>query len=127
MENFERAFLLLKEALSDLDTLSDLEKEGIVQRFEYTFELAWKTVKDYLEYSGIELNQVTPRAVIKQAFASKIISDGNTWIDMLEQRNLMAHTYSRENFDTAIQLISEHYFAAIHQVYELLKTQCLES
>ena len=126
MENFERAFLLLEEALTDLDELSDLEKEGIVQRFEYTFELAWKTLKDYLEYTGIVLEQLTPRSVIKQAFASKIIADGQAWIDMLEQRNLMAHTYSKKNFETAIKLISESYFEAIAQVFKMLKTQCLE-
>jgi nucleotidyltransferase substrate binding protein (TIGR01987 family) len=126
LENFERAFLLLKEALTDLDELSDLEKEGIVQRFEYTFELAWKTLKDYLEYTGINLDQLTPRSVIKQAFSARIIEDGQAWIDMLEQRNLMAHTYSKKNFESAIKLISESYFAGIQQVFNLLKSQSME-
>lgn len=127
MENFERAFLLLEESLTDLDELSDLEKEGIVQRFEYTFELAWKTLKDYLAYTGIVPDQLTPRSVIKQAFSSRIIEDGQTWINMLEQRNLMAHTYSRKNFETAIQLITENYFSAIKQLFDLLKTQNLKT
>ena len=53
-ENFERAFMLLKEAFEKgIAEMSDLEKEGVVQRFEYTFELAWKTLKDYLIHSGI--------------------------------------------------------------------------
>lgn len=68
----------------DVDEMSDLEKEGVVQRFEYTFELAWKTLKDYLVYSGVVLDQITPRKVIKEAFAAKIIDDGQIWIDMLE-------------------------------------------
>ena len=64
--NFEKALLLLQEGLAKgAEKLSNLEKEGIVQRFEFTFELAWKTMKDYLEFSGILFDQVTPRSVIK--------------------------------------------------------------
>ena len=123
-QNFEQAFLLLQEALeNDLDSLSMLEKEGIIQRFQYTFELAWKTLNDYLKYQGIVFDQTTPRAVIKQAFASGIIKDGHVWITMLEQRNLMAHTYNKENFEKAISGISKHYLQAIRQVYELLKQE----
>jgi hypothetical protein len=70
-ENFERAFRLLQEAFEKAPAqMSDLEKEGVVQRFEYTFELAWKTLKDYLVYSGVVFDQITPRNVIKQAFAA---------------------------------------------------------
>jgi nucleotidyltransferase substrate binding protein (TIGR01987 family) len=121
-ENFERAFFLLKEAFEkDLAELSDLEKEGVVQRFEYTFELAWKTLKDYLIYSGVAFDQITPRSVIKQAFAAKIIKDGQTWIDMLEQRNLMSHTYDREVFDAVFGSISQRYVIALEQVFTWLK------
>jgi nucleotidyltransferase substrate binding protein (TIGR01987 family) len=126
-ENFERAFLLLKEAFEkDPATMSDLEKEGVVQRFEYTFELAWKTVKDYLVYSGVAFDQITPRSVIKQAFAAKIIKDGQTWIDMLEQRNLMSHTYDKETFDGVFRNISQHYLIALEQVFSWLKRRSLE-
>jgi nucleotidyltransferase substrate binding protein (TIGR01987 family) len=126
-ENFERAFLLLKEAFEkDPADMSDLEKEGVVQRFEYTFELAWKTLKDYLVYSGVVFDQITPRSVIKQAFAAKIIKDGQTWIDMLEQRNLMSHTYDKETFDAAIRNISQRYFVVLEQVFTWLKQKALE-
>ena len=121
-ENFERAFLLLKEVFQkDLAELSDLEKEGAIQRFEYSFELAWKTLKDYLIYSGVAFDQITPRSVIKQAFAAKIIKDGQTWIDMLEQRNLMSHTYDREVFDVVFGSISQRYVIALEQVFTWLK------
>ncbi len=126
-ENFERAFLLLKEAFEkDIATMSDLEKEGVVQRFEYTFELAWKTLKDYLVYSGVAFDQITPRSVIKQAFAARIIEDGQTWIDMLEQRNLMSHTYDKETFDAVVRNISQRYFVALEQAYAWLKQRPLE-
>jgi len=126
-ENFESAFMLLKEALeNDISEMSDLEKEGVVQRFEYTFELAWKTLKDYLVYSGVVFDQITPRRVIKEAFAARIIEDGQTWIDMLEQRNLMSHTYDKETFDGVIRNITKSYFAAVEQVFTWLKQKTLE-
>jgi nucleotidyltransferase substrate binding protein (TIGR01987 family) len=126
-ENFEHAFLLLKGAFEkDIGGMSDLEKEGVVQRFEYTFELAWKTLKDYLVYSGVAFDQITPRSVIKQAFAAKIIEDGQTWIDMLEQRNLMSHTYDKETFDAVVRNISQRYFIALEQVFTWLKQEALK-
>lgn len=121
-ENFERAFRLLQEAFeANPAELSDLEKEGVVQRFEYTFELAWKTLKDYLVYSGVAFDQITPRSVIKQAFAAGIIADGQTWIDMLEQRNLMSQTYDSEKFETVFRAISQRYVTALEQVFAWLK------
>ncbi len=122
LENFERAFTLLREAFEkDPAEMSDLEKEGVVQRFEYTFELAWKALKDYLDYSGVTFDQITPRAVIKEAFAARIIKDGQRWIDMLEQRNLMSHTYDRQIFETVFRSISEHYLIVLEQVFRWLK------
>ena len=121
-ENFERAFRLLEEPLTaDTKALSDLEKEGVIQRFEYTFELARKTLKDYLVYSGVAFDQITPRSVIKEAFAARIIADGQTWIDMLEQRNAMSHTYDSEKFEAAFRNISQRYVKALEQVFEWLR------
>lgn len=118
-QNFEKAFNQLNTAVAQLETLSDLEKEGMIQRFEYTFELAWKTLKDYLDQKNVEAK--FPREVIKQAFKYEIIDDGSLWIEMLEQRNLMAHTYEEQIFQNTVNKISEEYFAAISQVYHYLK------
>ena len=123
-ENFEKAFLLLQEATQrDFSSLSDLEKEGLVQRFEYTFVLAWKTLKDYLDFSGIVFDQVTPRNVIKQAFAAGIIADGQLWIDMLKDRNLMSHTYDEEIFLQAAERIATRYVIAVQLLYLFLKKE----
>jgi len=122
LENFERAFLLLKEAFKkDTAEMSDLEKEGVIQRFEYSFELAWNKLKDYLIYSGVAFDQITPRSGIKQAFAAKIIKDGQTWMDMLEQRNLMSHTYDSKTFEAVFSNISQYYVIALEQVFTWLK------
>lgn len=92
----------------EISNPSDLEKSGIIQIFEYTFELAWKTIKDYLKEADIEVN--FPREVLKTAFSYEIISDGDTWIDMLEKRNLMSHTYDKKNAELAYNLIKNEYF-----------------
>jgi nucleotidyltransferase substrate binding protein (TIGR01987 family) len=122
-QNFERAFSLLRTAMEERppEKFNQLELEGLVQRFEYTFELAWKTLKDYLEYEGIALPEVTPRAVLKAAYAAKIIDDGQTWIDMLAHRNLMSHTYDCEKFEQAVAALRARYLDAFDRVYKSLK------
>ena len=68
------------------------ECEGVVQRFEYTFELAWNVLKDRLEYDGVRIETITPRNVIREACKAKLIENGKTWMDMLTDRNKMSHT-----------------------------------
>ena len=98
-QNFDRGVVLLREALENgPSALSALEKEGVIQRFEYTFELAWKTIKDFLEAGGLDISPITPRQVIKEAFAAKVLADGQAWIDMLDHRNLLSHTYDHSVF-----------------------------
>lgn len=123
-QNFDRALCLLEEALRrGPAALNQLEKEGTVQRFEYTLELAWKTLKDYLEESGVVLTAVTPRQVVKDAFAAKILVDGQTWIDMIDHRNLLSHTYDPLNFEEAVGSIHGRYLAALRQVHDLLASR----
>lgn len=120
-ENFDRALNLLRDALArGPAALNQLEKEGVVQRFEYTLELAWKTIKDYLEEGGLVLTTVTPRQVVKDAFAARIVADGQAWIDMLDHRNLLSHTYDPVNFEQAVEAIHDRYLAALVQVRDLL-------
>lgn len=120
-ENFDRAFSLLRDALNrGPAALNQLEKEGVVQRFEYTLELAWKTIKDFLESSGFVFIAVTPRQVIRDAFAAKIIADGQAWIDMIDHRNLLSHTYDPANFEEAVEAIHSRYLGALDQVHDFL-------
>ncbi len=120
-ENFDRAVVLLREPIElGIDTLSNLEKEGMVQRFELALELAWKTLKDYLEYEGLEIKPVTPRTVIKAAFTARILKDGKIWIDMLDHRILLSHNYDLVTFENAVLAISKHYLPAIEDLHEWL-------
>ena len=117
-QNFDRAVVLLREPFErDVTTLSNLEKEGTIQRFEFTVELAWKTLKDYLEYEGQIIDPVTPRNVVKEAFTAGILGDGQVWIDMLDHSNLLSHTYDAATFDTAVLAIRDRYQAAIEELH----------
>jgi nucleotidyltransferase substrate binding protein (TIGR01987 family) len=117
LQNFDRACKLLSEALaSGPSALSMLEKEGVIQRFEYSFELAWKTIKDYLEDGGLIVSPVTPRQVLKDAFAAKILADGQVWINMLDNRNLLSHTYDSSVFEAAVEAIASSYLPAMQNL-----------
>ncbi|MCE6988494.1 nucleotidyltransferase substrate binding protein [Dyadobacter sp. CY323] len=119
-QNFEKAFLFLQTAVNK-DEYNPIEIGGLVQAFEFTFELGWKTIKDYLYEQGVEAR--FPREAIKEAFAAQIIEDGHTWIEMLEKRNELSHTYNEEVAERAVKIIQQSYFSAIKQVYVHLKKQ----
>ena len=125
-DNYERAFLLLREALDEERELSQLEQEGVIQRFEYTMELAWNVMKDYLERENLVLPQVTPRAVIRAAFASRLISDGETWMDALDDRNKMSHTYDFKKFKEVIDRIRRRYLTVMGELYAKLLDESTE-
>lgn len=117
-KNFQRAFLLLREALEqDPAQLSQLEKEGIIQRFEYTFELAWKVLKDKMEHDGLEINQISPKAVVRQAFAAKYLDNAETWLRMIGDRNLMSHTYDFSKFEAVIATLRSDYLPMLDTWY----------
>ena len=118
-DNYKRAFMLLREAIEIMDTreLSQLEKEGVIQRFEYTRELAWKVIKDYLEYEGFVLDKITPASVLKAAFEARVIDDGDIWMDALDARNKMAHVYSSKQFEKIIAEIQTRYLGIFDDLH----------
>ncbi|MCF8224742.1 MAG: nucleotidyltransferase substrate binding protein [Bacteroidales bacterium] len=116
-ENYSKAFSNLQNGvqLAKEKKLSELEGQGLIQAFEFTFELAWKTLKDYLEFNSVQAT--FPRDVIKNAFQYTIIDDGDLWMDMLEKRNLMAHTYDETKAQLAQELIITKYYKQFEQLY----------
>lgn len=118
-DNYKRAYTLLREAIEmSLEReLSQLEKEGIIQRFEYTLELAWKTIKDYLESQNVILEQVTPRFVIKEAIISKLLDRGDIWMEALDARNKMSRTYDFKEFESVIEAIRREYLSVLDHLY----------
>jgi nucleotidyltransferase substrate binding protein (TIGR01987 family) len=110
--NYEKALLTLQNAveLSSTRVLSDLEKQGMIQGFEFTFELAWNVMKDYLTHKGIT-GIIGSKDAVRHAYSNSLIPDGQIWMDMIEGRNLAAHSYSEETADKLTKKITEVFFA----------------
>lgn len=120
-ENLEKALQRLREALHGTanEPKNHLYQIALIGTFQFTFELSWKTMKDYLVYNGVEVS--LPREVLKQAFHHQLIQDGQVWIDMLEDRNLMAHVYQEQAALAAGTNIRERYAPAIERVHKDLQ------
>lgn len=117
-ENFEKAYLLLASTI-EIESPSVVERGGLVQFFEVTFELSWKLLKDYLESQDV--NPKFPRDTIKEAFRYELIKDGDAWMNMLNDRNLTVHTYNETKAIEIETKIRSIFFPAIQQLYILLK------
>ncbi len=114
-QNLEKAFSQLQRGLA-IEHPSDIERQGIIKSFEFTFELSWKTLKEYLEAQGVICQ--FPRKVIKQAFQNQIISEGELWLDMLGKRNLLAQTYDENIAMEAYRLIKDHFAPQIEKLVQ---------
>jgi len=109
-QNYKKALVTLKNAfdLAAQRDLSDLEKQGMIQGFEFTFELAWNVMKDYLEEQGIT-GIIGSKNAIRHAFNNGLVGDGEVWMDMVKDRNLASHVYDEET--------AEDLFIAIKNIY----------
>ena len=126
-DNLQRAYQRLRWALEihQQDPDNDLIRMAVIKAYEFTFELSWKTLKDFLAYNGIDAK--LPREVLKQAFATGLVIDGQLWIDMLEERNLMAHTYDDARARIAVDQIQERYLGGLQQLHDMLTTKLQEA
>ena len=106
--NYEKAFLQLKKFI-DKAELNELEEQGMVKAFEYTYELGWNVLKDFLEYQGI-VDLVGSRDTIRAAFKEGVISDGDGWMHMISSRNQTAHTYNRATAEEIAGDVRHKYF-----------------
>jgi nucleotidyltransferase substrate binding protein (TIGR01987 family) len=115
-----RSFAQLEKAL-EMESPDEIYRAGIIQFFEMTLELAWKTLKDYLESQEIPVQ--SPRETIQAAFQNEMIENGHAWIDALQKRNLMAHTYDESRAMEAEELIRKVYFKEIKQLVQYLNVK----
>ncbi|RYG74179.1 nucleotidyltransferase [Lentibacillus lipolyticus] len=107
LDDYKRAVSRLHEATT-LQIIDDIVYDGVIQRFEFTFELSWKLMKEFLEYTGLtELR--SPRGTIREAFAYGLIDDGDQWIDMMIDRNKTSHLYDEEEARVVYEKIKYHY------------------
>ena len=118
--NFKNALATLEEAVSDFDETALLSvRDGVIQRFEFTAELAWKTVREYLIDEGIaEIN--TPKSVMKAAFAANLVDDGDGWIGILNDRNATSHIYNEDEADKIFERIRNKHTALFTKLSDTL-------
>jgi nucleotidyltransferase substrate binding protein (TIGR01987 family) len=109
--NYKKALLQLQSAveLSKQRALSNLEKQGVIQAFEFTHELAWNTLKDYLEDQGNQHVKGSKDAT-REAFKVALIADGEQWMAMIQSRNISSHTYDERTADQLVSVIITQYF-----------------
>ena len=117
LDHFNKAFFQLKDAveLSQQRKLSKLEEQGLIQAFEFTHELAWNTLKDFLESRGAQ-NLYGSKDVIREAFKRELLADGDVWMDMISKRNLTSHTYDETTAAKIAAVILETYFNAFEKM-----------
>jgi nucleotidyltransferase substrate binding protein (TIGR01987 family) len=111
--NFRRALDQLGQAveLQNLRPLTELESQGLIQAFEFTHELAWNVLKDYLEYEGIS-GLTGSRSTVREAFKRGLIADGEVWLDMIDKRNLSSYTYNVQVAQSVVQAVRSLYYPA---------------
>ena len=110
-EDYHRALGRLQTALEkDADT-DDMYLDATILRFEFCFELAWKLMKAVLEYEGSEVN--SPRSTIREGWKQGLIADAEAWLDMMEKRNLSAHTYDEHSAWGIYRVVKERYIALL--------------
>jgi nucleotidyltransferase substrate binding protein (TIGR01987 family) len=122
--NYKKALLQLQKFI-DKGELNELEEQGLIQSFEYTYELAWNTLKDFLQNSGIK-TIFGPTDAIREAFKVDLILNGESWMEMHKDRNRTSHSYNEEIADEIAESIVHRYydlFIALRDKFELLQTE----
>ncbi|MCL7462527.1 nucleotidyltransferase substrate binding protein [Pseudomonas sp. NW5] len=124
LQNFQRAFAELDEAvaLSHARGLSKLEEQGLIQAFEYTYELAWNSIKDFYQNQG-ETGIQGSRDAIRLAFERGLIEDGEQWLAMIKSRTLTSHTYNRETARLIADQVLNCYHALLKALLASLEQQ----
>lgn len=121
-EFFQRAFLNLNEVKGQENRIfSNLEKEGIIQRFEVLIELSWKVLKDFLENEGFEVK--SPKESIRRAFEYELLQDCEKWLEALQMRNVTSHTYTQSALDENVHYILEDFYPLVRDLYDTLKAR----
>lgn len=118
-QNFTKSMKYLETALKIPDP-DIVQKAGIIQFFEMSFELAWNLVKDYLEEQGF-IDVKSPRGALKKAFEMNILENGHDWMDLLQDRNLTAHTYDEQKATDMELLIQHKYFPLLKALHTSFK------
>ena len=118
---WQQRFLSLKKAFNQFERfiaeeeLNEMEEQGLIKAFEYTYELSWKTLQDLLKEKGYN-DILGPKPVIEQSFQDGYIIKGKEWLKMHNSRNLTTHSYDKETADEIVLQIRENYFGLFKEL-----------
>lgn len=118
IENYHHALAQLAEAVQiyTADPGDALYRDGLIQRFEFTVELAWKSLKEYLEDQGAVLGIASPRGVLKEAYSAGVITDAETWNRIIEARNITSHVYDEKTAQTVADQIAREFLPVLQKL-----------
>ncbi|MCI5178129.1 MAG: nucleotidyltransferase [Candidatus Electrothrix sp. AS4_5] len=116
--NYQKALRQLQKFI-DKGEFSELEEQGLIKSFEYTYELAWNTLKDFLEFQG-HSDIFGSRDALRKAFQVGIIEDGEVWMDMIKSRNRTSHTYNEETAKEISSTVVSIYYNAFQKMNDRL-------
>lgn len=122
LSNFAMALTRLQEGALQLEQAGDLGRDGLIQRFEFAFELAWKTLKVCFENEGL-IGLTSPKTVLREAYAAGLIKTEELWLSMLEDRNSTAHIYSEKLAVQICQRIQERYIEEFNELAARLRVR----
>lgn len=126
-DNFKRSLKQLEMAFALMEEreLNELEQQGVIQAFEYNYELAWNTIKDFYQYQGVADIQGS-RDAFRLAAKRGLIDNGEVWMDMIKKRQLTVHTYNRETSEEILNAIIDDYYHAFEALKAALARQLEE-
>ncbi len=118
--NFTKALSQLEKFIAKGDGLNELEEQGLIQAFEYTFELSWTVIKDFYEFQGFT-NIQGSRDAFRLAYNRGLIKDGDDWMQMIESRIKSSHTYNEETAQEIVAAILAKYYNLFNSLHQSLK------
>lgn len=123
LDSYHKALARLAEIVgaSKKRTLNEFERDGLVQRFEFTHELSWKLMKAYAEYQGFD-SIGGSRDATRKAFEMSLISDGQSWMDMIKSRNETSHNYDDSMADDVVDSIINRFYPLLAEFYQKMNS-----
>lgn len=119
--NLKKAYSRLKEVSDLYDGKNDIIRDSLIQRFEFTYEFTHKTLREFMKYLGVTLENSFPRTIFKKAYVNNLISDDKVWINLLEDRNSTFHIYNENLADEVANRIVKYYVDAIGELVDNLE------
>ena len=125
IENYQNAVKRLEEAIARYQAAPDdtLYRDGLIQRFEFTFELAWKSLKEYMEDQGVMMTIVSPRSVLKEAYSMGIINGPELWNEAVDSRNLMSHIYDESTAVAIADRVSKEFIIPLTALADFYRNE----